>query len=120
MERPSLAEIKAHDWYNGPVPTAEEVKEEFDRRKMLLNQENYQPELKTPTGTPDPSIYGTDKFRSSGASEKLERVAAPYVPEFRRYTQFFSTYDPEQLFVTLALYAESKCKETKFEQDFYS
>ena len=27
MERPSISEIMAHDWYNGPVPTHEEIKE---------------------------------------------------------------------------------------------
>lgn len=33
-ERPSLAEIKATEWYNGPVPSYEEIKSEFDERKV--------------------------------------------------------------------------------------
>jgi len=120
MERPSLAEIKAHEWYNGPMPTPEEIKDEFDQRKAILLQENYQPDSQTPSGTPDPLIYGAGTFRSlEGDEVKIEREIAQYVPEFKRYTQFFSTYDPEQLFSALALYAE-KCKEAKFDQNYYS
>ena len=33
--RPSLAEIKAHEWYNGPVATKEEILEEFTKRSGL-------------------------------------------------------------------------------------
>ena len=120
MERPSLAEIKEQEWYNGLMPTTEEIKEEFSMRKAVLNNENYQPDSKIPTGKPDPTIIGTGNFRSGDGNEKTDREIAPYIPEFKRYTQFFSTSDPEILFATLALYAEKKCKETRFERDFYS
>ena len=120
MERPSLAEIKAHEWYNGPIPTAEEVKDEFDRRKLALIQENYQPDSQSPGGSPDPSIYGNGAFRSLENEEKIERKLEAYVPEYKRYTQFFSSADPEQLFSTLALYAEKKWKEIKFDKTTYS
>lgn len=64
MERPSIAEIRSHEWINGPVPTHDEVKEAFELRKSLLSQQNYQPEAHTPSGTPDESIYGKGAFRS--------------------------------------------------------
>lgn len=108
MERPSLAEIKAHEWYNGPVPTIDEVKEEFNRRRMALAQENYQPESQSPGGSPDPSIFGKGAMRSLENDEKLDREMGIYFPEFKRYTQFFSSAEPEVLLSTLALYAEKK------------
>lgn len=108
MERPSLAEIKSHEWYNGPVPTADEVREEFNRRKFVLAQENYQPEAQSPGGTPDPSIFGQGAMRSLENEEKAEKEMAAYVPEFKRYTQFFSSADPDQLLSALALYAGKK------------
>eukprot|EP01015_Nassula_variabilis_P029992 TRINITY_DN652_c0_g1_i9.p1 TRINITY_DN652_c0_g1~~TRINITY_DN652_c0_g1_i9.p1 ORF type:complete len:246 (-),score=51.95 TRINITY_DN652_c0_g1_i9:34-771(-) len=39
-QRASLAEIKAHPWYNGPVPTHLEIIEEFTKRNEIVNQEN--------------------------------------------------------------------------------
>lgn len=118
MERPSLAEIKTQEWYNGPIPSSDIVKEEFKWRKLELTKENYQPEHKIPTGKPDPTIIGTGAFRSADGKDKRE--LAPYIAEFKRYTQFFSTSDPEILFSTLALYVDKKFKEVKFERDLYS
>jgi len=108
MERPSIAEIMTHEWLCCPVPTQEEIREAFELRKSLLAQENYQPDSHTPSGSPDASIYGAGAFRSLDSDEKVERTAAPYLTEFKRYTQFFSTADPEKLFTTLGLYAEKK------------
>lgn len=34
VDRPSLSEIKAHEWYQGNMPTYEEIKEDFDYRKV--------------------------------------------------------------------------------------
>jgi len=35
--RLSLAEIKAHPWYNGPVATLEEIQQEFALRKARID-----------------------------------------------------------------------------------
>lgn len=120
MERPSIAEIKEHEWFKGPVPKHEQIREAFELRKSLLEKENYNPEAQTPTGSPDPSIYGVGPHRSHDKDEKTERYAVPYVPEYKRYTQFFSTVEPEKLMNTLALFAEKKCKEAKFDKYEYS
>lgn len=37
-ERLTLAEIKDHDWYNGPIATPEEIKRSFTKRSRLLNR----------------------------------------------------------------------------------
>lgn len=93
----------------GPVPTHEEVKDAFDLRRSLLRQQNYQPDAQSPTGSPDPSVTGQGAFRSHVGDDKLpERRLAPYVPEFKRYTQFFSSIDAEKLLMTLALFAEKR------------
>lgn len=37
-QRPSIAEIKAHKWYNGPTSTYEEILEEFTARKEKVEK----------------------------------------------------------------------------------
>jgi serine/threonine protein kinase len=39
-QRLSIAEIKAHPWYNGEVPTHEEILAEFTQRKAKVDAEN--------------------------------------------------------------------------------
>jgi serine/threonine protein kinase len=34
--RPSIAEIKAHPFFNGPVPTNDEIKENGDYRRSVI------------------------------------------------------------------------------------
>lgn len=114
MERPSISEIMTHEWYNGPVPTQDEVKELIEAKKEACLKENYQPDAQIPTGSPDPSTIGSATWRSSEGEGKYERKAALYTPEFKRFTQFFSTSEADTLFNVLALYADKKCKEIKF------
>lgn len=35
-----MAEVKAHDWYNGPTCTLEEVQKEFAKRKAAIDADN--------------------------------------------------------------------------------
>lgn len=37
--RLSLEEVKAHPWYKGEVPTSEQVRKEFIRRKAQVDKE---------------------------------------------------------------------------------
>ena len=112
--RPSLAEIKSHEWYNGPVPTYEEIKDEFTRRKEALNEANVQDSAPVPTGVADPSVFTNHTVHRGVGGDldedsklpSLKRQAAEYVPEFKRYSQFFSTSGLEDLFNTLALFVE--------------
>ena len=55
LQRPSIAEIRNHEWCNGPIPTSDEIKEEFSVRNDLLALENYKPNAESPIGSPDPS-----------------------------------------------------------------
>jgi serine/threonine protein kinase len=128
IHRPSLAEIKSHEWYNGSVPTYEEIKDEFTKRKQALNDANMQESAPVPTGVADPSVF-TNHTVHRGVGGDLEedsklpalkRQVAEYVPEFKRYSQFFSTSSLDDLFNTLALFAEKVTTEFEFADDEYS
>lgn len=36
----TISEIKAHPWYNLPIPTEKEVLEEFNQRHEMINSAN--------------------------------------------------------------------------------
>jgi len=38
--RPSIADIKAHPWFNGPTASLEEIKHEFVLRKNKIDIDN--------------------------------------------------------------------------------
>ena len=116
MERPSISEIMNHDWYNGPVPTQEEIKEIIEAKKAARQKENYQPDAQIPSGSPGASPTGGTIWRSLGGDENVDRRVAKYYPEFKRYTQFFSTAEPDTLFNALAIYADKKCKHIDFQK----
>lgn len=126
--RPSLAEVKEHPWYTGTVPSYEEIKEEFNKRKARLEEENMTEDAPMPSGAVDPSVFTNHavhrgvggELESQDGLPSLERKAAYYVPEFKRYTQFFSKSDISELFNTLALFAEKVTTEYEFAGDEYS
>jgi len=37
--RLSIEEIKAHPWYTGPIPTADQIKKHFDDKKVKVNKD---------------------------------------------------------------------------------
>jgi len=126
--RPSLAEIKAHEWYNGPVPTYEEIKEEFDKRKKALDEENMRDSDPIPESEVNPNIFTNHTVHRGVGGDleedsklpSLKRQCAEYVPEFKRYSQFFSTSQLDDLFNTLAVFAEKVTTEFEFADDEYS
>lgn len=128
FHRPSLAEIKTHPWYTKPVPSYDEIKEEFENRKKKLDEENMQADQACPTESPDASVFTNHTVHRGIGGEieedsklpTLERQEAEYVPEFKRYTQFFSTSSLEELFNTLALFAQKVTTEFEFADDSYS
>jgi serine/threonine protein kinase len=86
-ERPSLAEIKAHAWYNGPVPTHEEIKEEFVQRKMKLSNQN---DMDIPMTPIDPSVFAPNTvYKPAGEVEEFKisddtRTAVDYTTSYKR------------------------------------
>jgi serine/threonine protein kinase len=127
IHRPSLAEIKSHPWCTGPVPTYDEIKTEFATRKAKLDEENMQDEEEIPEINVDPSVFikntvhrgiGGDVLKSTVAT--IERNENEYVPEFKRYTQFFSDAKLDKLFDALALFADQVTTEFEFAPESYS
>ena len=125
-ERPSLAEIKASEWFNGNVPTYEEIKAEFDTRKAQLDEINNQSNQPIPSNVIDPSVFqGHTVYKSVGDDEEmkipeLNRKCAEYIPEFKRYTEFFSTSSVDDLFKTVGIYAKENAKSFEFDDEEYS
>ena len=111
-ERPSLAEIKSHEWYNGPVPTYEEIRDEFEQRKYELSKKNNQSDQPIPQDVVPPSVFQANTVYKSVEEDEenklpeLQRKAAEYVPEFKRFTEFYSTSSAEDLFNVAALFAK--------------
>lgn len=128
IQRPSLAEVRAHEWYNGPVPTYDQIKEEFTRRKKDLDEDNMQDDQGFPSDDVDPSVFTKrtvhrgvgGELEESSNLPSLERECAVYVPEFKRYTQFFSNSELNQLYNTLALFADKVTTEYEFSAEEYS
>lgn len=126
IARPSLAEIREHEWFNLPVPTHEEIKTEFEQRKSKIDQSRQNENEEVPDEVPDPSVFENSAFRDilSGEDNQkfgdLERTPAVYIPEFKRVTQFFSTNSLDSLFNTLVLYANNTTKEFKLSTYDYS
>ncbi|CAI2366735.1 unnamed protein product [Moneuplotes crassus] len=104
--RPSMAEIRAHPWYNGPVPTQEEVQEEMEKRKQIIDESNDQSSQKAPETYTAKTIYrgcsGKDEAPNMSAIRKL----AQYTPGITKYTQFYSTFDEDTLLATLTQFCE--------------
>lgn len=124
VHRPSLAEIKEMAWYNGPMPTDDEIIEEFKERKRLLDEGNLQGDVDTPNEVPSDSVFEKGANRSIGDKDidlsLIKREAGEYVAEFARYTQFFSTSSIKDLWNTLALFADSMTSKFEFDNEEYS
>lgn len=127
VHRPSLAEIKSHPWYTAEVPTYDEISEEFAIRKEKLDEENMQDNEEIPEINLDPSVFtqntvhrgvGGDVLKSSVTT--IERCENEYVPEFKRYTQFYSDANLDKLFDALALFAKEVTTEFEFDPESYS
>ncbi len=116
MERPSISEIMAHEWFNGPVPTQEEVKEIIEQKKAAVLKENYHPDDEVPVISPDSSTIASTTWRSHSGEENDSRKAAVYVPEMKRLTQFFSTAEPDTLINTFGSFCGKKGNEIKYER----
>ena len=106
LTRPSLAEIRQHEWFNGKIPTSEEVEAEFHKRRQQIQEANMRQDEAIPNVEMDPSVFEAAKaHRSVGDSgptasdlADAKRTAQPYTPYVKSCTQFFSTHDNETLF----------------------
>jgi serine/threonine protein kinase len=123
--RPSLAEIKEHDWYKGPVATKEEVTAEFTQRKSQLEgtSEEAVPETNVSQDVYDEkSVHRgvTGEIEDPSSLPSLQRREAAWIKEISSFTKFFSKSKLEDLFACVAQFGLSKSSDYEFSADEYS
>lgn len=124
--RPSLAEIKAHEWYNGPVATKEEIKEEFEQRRDLLEANSAEPVPETNISQEEYDKNSVHRSVATGEVEsgddlpKLTRKEAVYVPYINTFTKFYSKSDVNELFAVAATFALNNSSDYEFSAEEYS
>lgn len=123
--RPSLAEIKEHEWYKGPVASKEEIKTEFTKRKQMLEGASEDP---IPETNISEDLYDdktvkrgiTGEIESDANLPSLKRREAEYIPAISSYTKFFSKSKLSDLFACLATYAKDNSSDFEFSAELYS
>ncbi|CAI2362329.1 unnamed protein product [Moneuplotes crassus] len=122
VTRPSLAEIKSHEWFNLPIPSKQEVKEEFKKRKQIIQEEKMRKDQELPEVVVGPEIYQNSIVHRGSEETKEEeaelvfkhldtikcddlyhttRECEIYHPMFSTLSQFFSSSPVEELFLVL-------------------
>ena len=124
--RPSIAEIKEHDWYKGPIATKEEIKEEFEQRRQMLEEGSGEPVPETNISQEDydqKSVHrsvATGELEDDDSLPKLKRREAEYIPGVNTFTKFFSKSSVEDLFAVAAKFAMDNSSDFEFSADEYS
>ena len=123
--RPSLAEIKEHEWYNGPIATREEVVAEFTKRRAVLEGSSDEPIPETDVSQDvydDKSVHRsvTGEIEDPSGLPSLKRKEAEWIPCLGSYTRFFSNSSLEDLFACVAQFALSKKLQYEFSAEEYS
>ena len=125
--RLAISEIRKHPWFNGPLPTHDEIKEEFEARKTELQEEQRRQRDEDPTAAEfDSSLLdGNTVHRGIGDSDEevkgeIEREEEEYDSDFANYTQFFSTSKLDDLWNTLGAYVTKITSDYKFSANDYS
>lgn len=89
-DRITIDRIKSHEWMNGPIATSDEIFEEFNRRKILI-------ETKKQDSTIEPQ--SNVSMKDANPEEIKEPFAQPtsITLKDKKYTKFFNNADPEDL-----------------------
>jgi len=97
VERMNLAEIKAHEWYNGPVPTAEEIQDEFKMRRKVLKK----------------------KQKKDSGEKNKENAENNKAHQETKYTKFYKVDDAELLIDQLIICAEENKVDYEKSKEFF-
>jgi len=130
--RPTIQEILAHPWMQGPMPSQADVYHEFAQRdkqvKAQMEQDRKEKEMEKAKRTG--ARRGAAAMRSGGAVEeeteenkgdlKPEKEMADYEKVFATNTEFYSSWSPDLIEETLldSLRAE-KVEPSKVSKDTY-
>lgn len=130
--RLSMAEVKAHPWFNGTVATYEEVQQEFAYRKEKIDKDieakRVQKEQEKQRAATGGFVAGRRQYkkgtvnRSHGTDgeeeqkyglEESKRQIEEYVRLFNKNTEFFTTECPENILEEILGYFEEKGYKTE-------
>lgn len=136
--RPTMAEVKAHPWLNGPIPTLEEIQHEFVQRKHAIDLENEakrkqkeaeraaQKQVVGGAGRRQYKNVGTHRGDHGDEEEEskhdlvtVKRTMEPYLEIVNKNTEFFSTMDPETLINEIGGYLQEKGHVVKLDAKKY-
>lgn len=124
--RPSIAEVKAMSWFNGPAPTHEEINQEFTLRKNNIDQANeakrrakeQERQNRTATGgiAPQRRQYRNaqtahDESVNRGEEQKIldcKRELEEYMPFMNKNTEFFTNEKPDVVLSDLIAFFKTK------------
>jgi serine/threonine protein kinase len=123
--RPSLSEIKEHDWFKGETATKDEITEEFTKRRELLEGVSDGPVPETNVSQDvydDRSVHRgvTGELEEGANMPKLQRKEAVYIPGMGGFTKFYSTSPVDDLFACIAQYCIDNTSDYEFSPEEFS
>mmetsp|Transcript_47295 Transcript_47295/g.64129 ORF Transcript_47295/g.64129 Transcript_47295/m.64129 type:complete len:119 (+) Transcript_47295:523-879(+) len=100
-KRLTLAQIKQHPWFNGPVCTQGDIQNEFVNRRAELAEIKEKEKAEKAAKKKARGKGGVHR----GGAENKSRVMEQYVAFTKRQTQFFTSYDFDTVFEDLSTFA---------------
>jgi hypothetical protein len=90
-----------------------------------LDEKNNQGDHAMPSHNIDPNVFHANTVYKSveveeGKIPDLDRNAAEYLPEYKRFTEFYSTASAKDLFQCIGAYAKENAIEFNFDDEEYS
>lgn len=138
--RLSMAEVKAHPWYNGPVATLADIQQEFAMRKASIDKENEEKRIqkeqekaqratggfaaqrrqyrKGTVNRSEPSRGDGEEENKYGVEEQKRQIEE-YVRLVGKNTEFFTTENPDEVLDELVGYFEEKGFKVNIAKDKY-
>ncbi|CAI2367380.1 unnamed protein product [Moneuplotes crassus] len=122
IHRISLADVKAHPWFEGELPTNDEIIHSLSSRQEIIQGSMTGEEVKISDShqSLDELCREVHRGISEDNEEVSEREVAPYYPEAKVATQFFSSSDPEDLFTICANFSKNTAGNFKISDKEYS
>ena len=139
--RPSMAEVKAHPWMQGPIPTLEAIQAEFVQRKAYIDQQNEAKRIQkeqeraaqvhagvggagrrqyknvtTHRGEADDAMDDESKHE---VIEVKKRTLDPYFDFVKKNTEFFTLEDPQAIIDEIGGYLQDQGHEVKLDDNKY-
>ena len=138
--RPSMADVKAHPWLQGAVPTAEAVQHQFVQRKAAIDRENEEKrrikeqeraaQMHAGVGAGRRQYKNVTTHRGDAEEEQddeakheilapVKRALDPYVEFVKKNTEFFTLENPEALIDEIGGYLQDEGHKVKLDGKKY-